>query len=136
MTTLNQSIKKDIEKLCKEFQLKFLVLFGSQASGKTHKKSDVDIGIYPENGVHDLAELEQKLASIFHTSHIDLVNLKEAGPLLQKEVALKGNILYEKEKASFSLFQMYAVSAYYDFQPYLKLREKVVQDWINKHSDG
>lgn len=129
----SHQIQLEVANISRAFNLNFVVLFGSQASGATHKESDVDIGIYPENGCSD-ALLEQKFAALFKTSSVDIVNLKTAGPLLQKEIALKGKLLYAKDEKSFPLFQMYAVRAYYDFLPYLHLREQSLSQRIKKLS--
>lgn len=121
-------VQKELKKICEKFQIKFLILFGSQASKKTHKESDVDIAIYPEGKKFEknTHAFEEKLAKIFKNPNIDLINLKTTGPLLQREVVTNGKLLYAMDKESFSLFQMYAISAYYEFEPYLKLREKMI----------
>lgn len=126
--------KKELEQLCKKFRIKFLVLFGSQISKKTHKESDIDIAIYPAKDVSEKnkSKLEKELARLFKNPNIDLVNLKTSGPLLQKEVVIKGKLLYAEDKESFPLFQMYAMSAYYEFQPYLELREKTIEEKMKK----
>lgn len=132
---LNLKEKIVLEKICHQFELRFLVLFGSQATGNIHSESDLDIAIYPENGFErDEAELERALVKLFSHPEIDLINLKKAGPLLQKEVALNGKVLYAKDEDSFLAFQSYAMRAYYDFSPYLKLREKLITERINNLS--
>lgn len=124
-----------LNKICQDFKIKFLVMFGSQASGSTHQGSDLDIAVYPEDGLaNSEAKLEQKLAKLFNHPEIDLVNLKKAGPLLQKEVAVNGRVLYAQHEDSFLLFQMYAVRAYYDFAPYLRLREQLIQERLKNLS--
>lgn len=132
---LDKKQKEHLAAICREFHLKCLVLFGSYAAGTTHKTSDVDIAVYPENGFEEnAARLEQKLARIFRNPHIDLVNLKTAGPLLQKEAAFNGTLLYTRDEDTFPLFQLYAIRAYYDFAPYFHLREKTIKQRLNKFS--
>lgn len=127
--------KKDLRRICEDFQLRFVVLFGSGVSGAIHRESDLDIAVYPENGFEEKAsKLEHELGKLFKNPRIDLINLKTAGPLLQKEVAVSGKILYARDKESFPFFQMYAVKAYYDFSPFLRLRQQAVADRINKFS--
>jgi len=37
--------REKIEKIAKKYNLELMVLFGSQATGQTHSRSDVDLGV-------------------------------------------------------------------------------------------
>ena len=38
--------KNEMAEIAEKYGLDFIVLFGSQATGRTHPKSDVDIGLH------------------------------------------------------------------------------------------
>jgi len=90
-----------------------IYIFGSYNTERFNAESDIDIAIYPKNDVtsEDLSKLKWEL--IKNTGRgIDLINLKEAQPVLAKEILAKGELIYcknEKFKAEF----MYKVMAKY-----------------------
>lgn len=99
-------------------------LFGSQASGKAHRFSDVDVAaLLPTDMPADerfdrrlllLDELERRLGL-----PVDFIVLNDAPPLLQFKVFSTGERLFERDRAARCEFQMYAMSRYYDEKYYL-----------------
>src|ERR1700691_1650720 len=73
------------------------ILFGSQSKGHANAASDFDIGVVADKPL-DLEEknkLSEEIAKEFNfpEDKIDLVDLNEASPLLQMEVAKSGRLL-------------------------------------------
>ncbi len=69
-------------------------LFGSQASGATHGDSDVDIAVLGRDTltIDQRLELQEALEESLKEPHIDVVDLRKAGPILRFE-ALQGERL-------------------------------------------
>ena len=106
-----ENIKPKIAKLAEKYGLSLVLLFGSQATGKTHPRSDVDIAYLSEKPVDLMEEsaISVALMDIFKTSFIDLVSLRNASPLLQKEIADNATVVYESKK---SLFNEFIINAF------------------------
>ncbi|MDP3244454.1 MAG: nucleotidyltransferase domain-containing protein [bacterium] len=118
-----------IIKTAKKYGLNFLVLFGSQVSGETHKKSDADIAYSAKKPLSYQKEynLTRELQKILGFSgEIEIVDLSKASPLLAKEVAFKGRLLSESIPHSFAYFQMYAFKMFVEAAPLLNLRNNFI----------
>ena len=76
----------NLDQLCKKHDLKFIVLHGSQVTGKTHAKSDIDIAVMPKEKF-DLLSLQADLSQKLKSDFVDLTNLLHANPLLAFTVA-------------------------------------------------
>lgn len=123
--------KKEINSVAKKFNLNFLGLFGSQATGSAGENSDFDIA-YSRKGeisYSDEVFLQEELAGLLKTEveKIDLVNVAKAGPLLMKQIAQEGKVLAEPKKNSFDYFVMYAYSRYLDAKFLLNLQKERVK---------
>jgi predicted nucleotidyltransferase len=123
---LSISDQKVLQKIAEQYELEFVLLFGSRAKGKVHAKSDTDIAIKrnaPMKLETELA-LRADLLQCF-PAPIDLVFVERAGPLLLGELARNAELLYG-DLAAFQRFRVYAMKRYIDFKPYFKLREQQV----------
>jgi uncharacterized protein len=67
-------------------------LFGSQATGKTHRISDIDVAILPLTSlpIGLLSEIRQALEESNILSRVDLVDLSEVDPIFRKRVLEEG----------------------------------------------
>lgn len=109
-----------------------LILFGSQAKNNTHQESDVDLLFVREKALksNEETEIYNELYQVFKNK-IDLINLKNASPLLLGEIAKNGKLLYGKT-AEFKKLKINALLQYLDFEPYFKLQEKILKKHLNK----
>ena len=132
MFTDKNFFSSNIRKLAKEYDLSLVVLFGSQASGRTHSRSDFDLAILPEKDLS--AEDEWKIAetvSVFSGfRNIDIVNLKNASPSLLKNIIDGGKILYEKTPGLFSIERMRAFKLFIEARPLRLLRDRRIFDFL------
>ena len=123
--------QEQLDNLAKEYDLNFLVLFGSRAVGSDREDSDFDIAYSGKRKLSYSEEtfLTEKLARLLGTSpnKIDPVNTADAGPLLARQIALEAEILSELKENSFDLFQMYAFSRYFDSKFLLDLQKENVE---------
>lgn len=126
---LTQKQKEKIKELAKEFDLKLVLLFGSQVLEKTHSESDVDFAVLPEKNLSFEEEilLNTKLSGLFQDEKIiDLVNLKKANPLLKQEIAKNCLLLYGKEEDFFD-FKAAAFKDYINHLPLLELEDFLIK---------
>ena len=73
---MTEYLKLLSEELSKEKDILFAYIFGSQATGKTHAESDIDLAVYleplPENIFERKLELIDKISQITGFNEIDL----------------------------------------------------------------
>lgn len=121
-------MNEKIRILAEQYRLTFVILFGSQATGKTHRESDVDIAYQSVEplSLREEGKLILDLMPIFKTNKIDLVALHNAPPLLLNEIVRTGRVLYERIPAAFVDFYLYARRVYDESRPLFRLRSEYV----------
>lgn len=129
-------IKPKIEKLTEKYGLSFLLLFGSRASGKTHARSDFDIAYLSKKPMDlmDEARLICDLMPVFRSDKVDLVNLKNAPPLLMKRVFDQHQALFCADRAQYFAYQMYALRSYIEAKPLFELRSLSIKKFLQTHA--
>lgn len=121
-------IKKNrpqIENIAQKHNIKFVVVFGTAASGLMRDSSDIDVAVLQKN--HALfdyksfldvsGELADALASGFRK--IDQVDLASANILLRYEITQNGILLYGDE----TVYQDYRIFAFKDYIDSQSLRD-------------
>lgn len=104
-------------------------LFGSMATGKAGKNSDVDIAILfePNLSKYERFDLRLQLAdelSRLTGREIDLVDM-EASPLfLQHQIRKSGRLILEKNHTYRVAFDVRSRQAYFDLAPVLERRNR------------
>jgi hypothetical protein len=75
-------------------------LFGSAATGRQRRGSDLDLAIIAKSKItgHERLKMETDLSSRFRRD-VDLVVFGQAGPLLQHQILKYGRLIYEKDPA-------------------------------------
>ncbi|MBM3260992.1 nucleotidyltransferase domain-containing protein [Candidatus Kaiserbacteria bacterium] len=111
-----------IETIAPRYGVSFAVLFGSQATGRTHAGSDADIAVQADCPLSplDLAEMAYEIGERIGIE-TDVVDIRSASPLLQKH-ASEGILLYEREPHVFARFGMYAFKRFVETKPLRDLR--------------
>ncbi len=120
-----EQIKPKIEKLAKKYHLSLVALFGSQAVDKTHFQSDVDMAFLSSERMSliDVSKMTMDFSKELEIGNLELVDMKNASPLLLKQVAQKSILLYEKEPSFFADFKIYAYKRFMEAKPLLDMRE-------------
>lgn len=85
-------IKETLLALDKEKKIRFISLFGSQATGKVHKNSDIDLAVFYDGSKKDRFAYRVK-ASGELGKHLDLHIFQDL-PLVVKKEVLGGKVLY------------------------------------------
>jgi predicted nucleotidyltransferase len=114
-----EEIKDKLAPLLAEEDLEIVLLFGSAASGRMHKRSDLDLAFLFEKPV-DILSLTNRVIRLLHTDSVDVVDLRRASPLLRYSAAKNGRLLYEKREGLFNSFYSLASRMYIDTK---KLRD-------------
>ncbi|RMG05067.1 MAG: nucleotidyltransferase domain-containing protein [Nitrospirae bacterium] len=123
----------DIKEISERFGLEFILLFGSRACGAETGESDLDIAVY---GSHILSEDEKmnliyELSHIFKSEDIDLVDIKNAPPLLRKKIFDNYRVIYLR--SPFLLYQVELASLYEYNEARLlyEIRRERLKEFIN-----
>jgi hypothetical protein len=97
MEPLVRVTRDAMARICREYHLKELSVFGSVAKGTARPDSDVDVLVEPDYAYHptlfDMARLQDALEALFGRP-VDLVTKKGLSPLLAKDVLTHREILY------------------------------------------
>lgn len=105
------------EHLSKDNNVLFALLFGSYASGRQKKRSDIDVAVYfksPPSGL-DLFCFINSLSDICG-SDIDLVVLNTASPFLKHQIMKYGILLEIKDRLSYRQFRERLISEYQEYK--------------------
>lgn len=130
-----EKAKIGAEKIAKKYGLSFVALFGSQATGRTHAKSDIDIGVakrsasYFEEAPVSLIEIESEMTRLFNRDDIEVVNLSAASPALLRSVVQEGKVLYEASPDEFFEWKLFAIRVWMDTK-WLRDRSRAhIKEW-------
>ncbi len=67
-----EQVIKEVEKLCKNFEAKEVILYGSRAKGTARERSDIDIAVTGVKNFELLVEEVEKLPTLYS---VDLLNM-------------------------------------------------------------
>src|SRR3989344_2584760 len=95
-----KALQFKIKEVAQKYNASLIVLFGSQATGHTHSKSDIDIAILSRS-ILDKFKIMSDLEDIFKRDDIEVVDLANASPTLMYCVVRDGVLLYEKDNGGF-----------------------------------
>lgn len=126
----------DLEKLkhwCQSNTIDLCVLFGSQATGKTHARSDLDVALFSTTQINlkkELLRLMGELEDLF-SQPVDLVIIEpDIDPVLRLEIFQHGKSLYESRSGLFNEHRVLAVKIYDDTEPLRRIRDRVLAERI------
>lgn len=117
-------LKPKIGELAKKHNLSLVLLYGSQASGKISKDSDIDIavlGIRPIS-TEGLIGLHNEFAQIFEVKEIDVKSLHNTDALFRYQVMHNAILLYGRSY-DYNTFKAYAFRDYHDSKDLFRLKE-------------
>jgi predicted nucleotidyltransferase len=85
-----------IERLCKEYDVERLRIFGSAARGEERPDSDVDllVAFRSPKGFFALIELENRLSDVF-SRRVDLVTEGGLSPFLRDEILSTTSVIFD-----------------------------------------
>lgn len=121
-----------LREFAEKYELQLLVLFGSQASGKTHPKSDTDIGFVSvrKKNLLEMIAMQRDMSQTFAIRDLDLVDLRTVSPLFLKNITDSGVILYEDRPGFFAELRMYAFKLFVETKPLRALRAASLERFL------
>lgn len=126
---MGRESKTKLKAWCRENGIDLCILFGSQVSGKTHARSDIDIALFAFNKPalqKQWLTLNGQLQDIFGVE-IDLVIVNsDTDPVLRLEIFQHGKPLYESQPGLFVEQHIAAIKVYDDTTPLRRLRDRVL----------
>ena len=118
--------------LCRDFDLSLVMLFGSEASGRTVPRSDIDLAVWTRRHPIPLdfkTHLLNALMDLLVRDDVDVVLLNHAEPQLQMEIAQHGKVLYERESGELVRFQLRALKAHEDAKKLYRWQREYVEEF-------
>ena len=133
---MNADIKRKIARIAHKYNLRLIILFGSQLQNKAGPDSDIDIAISGVKKLNDeaYASLCHDLGKTLGNYKVDLSVLTHANPLLLGEIAKNCRSLYEKGKGDFMGFLLGAMRKYADAGPFFAARDKYLMEKVRKYA--
>jgi predicted nucleotidyltransferase len=109
-------------------------LFGSFASGRTHRESDLDLAIVPSSRILQNQKLDI-LADLARRGfdRVDLVFLDTTDVVLKFEAVRHNRLVYCADNFDASAFYSLTLRQYWDFLPYLEVQRKAYKERILQH---
>lgn len=126
---LNLSQKEQIKDCAEKYQIKMMLLFGSQVKRKIlHQESDFDIAYLSKKNLSgkEIINLNCDLIDVFENDKVDLVDLRRANPFLRYEIAKNSQLLYGKEM-DYLEFKAFAFKDYISHRPLFELRDYLME---------
>ena len=129
-------LKQKFAELVEQNGLVLGVLFGSQATGRTHQQSDIDIGFVANRQLRliEIARIQEALMVATGYGNIELVDLKNVPPLFLKSIAKEGVLLYEKNPGDFDRLKIYGLKLYMEAEPLFKMQTSSILSFIKHHA--
>ena len=126
--TQTEILKPQIKQLAEKHGLSLVVLFGSQATGATHPKSDVDIAVLSSDNF-DRSKILDDLGEIFKRDDIEIINIAESSPTMMYVLTRDGKLLYENKIGAFLKWKFYAIRVWIDTAWLRHLRDRKMIEW-------
>jgi predicted nucleotidyltransferase len=118
-----------INDIGKKHRLDFVILHGSQATGKPNSgESDIDVAVYREGGIppEEFMQIYNEMMPFFSGGELDLKTLHAASPLFKFRAAYQGKLLYG-DKTDFNDFKAYVYQSYCEAIPLFALEKHLLQ---------
>lgn len=128
-TTIMSTMKHKATAIAQSFGLSLIVLFGSQATGRLHKGSDVDVGFLSETPISFEKELLLRNAfmEILKRDDVELVNLQRVSPQFMRAVVRESVVVFQKNKTVFDTLAVYAHKLYIEAAPLRTARTNYIR---------
>lgn len=123
-------IRERLAPLFGEERLKLVMLFGSTASGETHRRSDIDLAFLYATPI-DLLTLVNQVIRLLRTDRVDVVDLRRASPLLQFAIAQNGRVVFERALGVYPEFCSLAFRRYVDTKKLRDARDEAIRRFLD-----
>lgn len=119
--------------IAKKHNLKLIVLFGSQATGRVHEKSDIDIAVLGSKAISfdEKLKLIGDFSNVLKREDVEVVDLATASPTLLYVVVENGKTIYEEAPDAFLEWKLYAITVWMETAWLRNLRNKKLLEWAH-----
>ena len=124
-----EEVRNKLSPLFQDKGLQLVVLFGSVASGKVHKRSDIDLAFLFDKQA-DILALTNHVIRLLHNDQVDVVDLRRASPLLKYSAVKSGRLLYERAPGIFNEFYSLAFRRYVDTKKLRDAQAVAIQQFL------
>ncbi len=137
MMTVDGHLLEQIKAWCAERPIRLCVLFGSQATGRTHAHSDVDLALWPTAAHKEPLDLRTELRWLRELSTLvdNEVNLAivtpRLNPVLGFEIMRDGQVLFEAEPDLWALEAARLWHLYNDSLPFRRAMREQLREFAN-----
>jgi len=124
-----------LTQLCHDLNLSLVALFGSQATGKTRRGSDIDIAVLSDRkeiSPEYEFEVYQAFLWFFRRADVDVIMLNHAPSLLGYKVATIGKLLYEARPNVWRDFRLLAIKKHADAKKFYELQKEYIRRTVRK----
>lgn len=118
-----------LRSLAERYGIRLLLRFGSTATGRTHSRSDQDLGVLfhgPVPATGELAELASALQELYPGGDVDLAVMNRADPLFLKKLLETATLLYGSRRELANL-RIYAFRRHVDHRRFLRMEREFVR---------
>ena len=126
-----EDIKNKLAPLYDEEGLKLVLLFGSVASGRGGRESDIDLGFLYNKPI-DILGLTNRVIRLLRTDRVDVIDLNRASPLLKYSAIRQGKVLFEQIPGLFNIFRSLTFRIYVDTKKLRDAQEKVIHNFLEE----
>lgn len=128
-------LKEKIKEIAQKYGLSFVSLFGSQATGRIHQKSDIDIAVIRKQPISfdERLKIIGDFSDMFKREDVEVVDIASASPTLMHAVVRDGKLLYEKKENNFLNWKLYAIKIWMETAWLRDLSRKSLLDWAKNN---
>lgn len=134
---LTDKQSEKIKEIAKNYDLKLVLLFGSQVSQTfLNKESDFDVAYLAGKKIDFQAEyhLNYELTKVFKSDRVDTVNLEKSPPLLTQQIFQNHQILFCADRKIYHLYKIYGFKRFIEAAPLFRLRDELIKNYFFKEN--
>ena len=127
-------ITRSVAEWCRERPVRLCVLFGSQAKGKVHPQSDIDLALWPAHPIPSLTRLRwlrELETSLAHRVSLVFVS-PDLDPVLGFEIARDGRVLFEAEPGLWTTRRAQLWHAFNDSLPFRRAARQRLHEFAEE----
>jgi predicted nucleotidyltransferase len=118
LAKLRQMSDDELDRVCRDHQVRVLTVFGSAIDDERPRPADLDLGVVFEPGSsHDVLGLLEALVSRLGTERIDILDAGRASETARMRAIGEGEPLYESEPTAFAMAASAAQALYWETAP-------------------
>lgn len=138
MTTSLEEMVQALREWCQGQPVRLCVLFGSQATGRTHPGSDVDVAIWPDELPSTSLKLSwvQALAALLDREVSLVLVSPDLDPVLGFEIVRDGRLVFESEPGLWIRQRAQLWHAYNDSLPFRRAAREQLRHFAEEIRRG